>query len=96
MCSVSSTTVKAFGLCSFNHRTSATALFYNTTHTDEEELPWWLSVEQNLPAMQETWVLIPGSGRSSGVVLAWRIPWIDEPGGLQSMGPQKHWTRPSD
>ena len=67
MCSVSSTTVKAFGLCSFNHRTSATALFYNTTHTDEEELPWWLSVEQNLPAMQETWVLIPGSGRSSGV-----------------------------
>ena len=29
-------------------------------------------------------------------ILAWRIPWIDEPGGLQSMGPQKHWTRPSD
>ena len=42
MCSMS-TTVKAFGLCSFNHRTSATALFYNTIRTDEEELPWWLS-----------------------------------------------------
>ena len=22
-------------------------------------------------------------------VLAWRIPWTDEPGGLQSMGPQR-------
>jgi len=37
--------------------------------------------------------LIPGSGRSleKGMVpysniLAWRIPWTEEPGGLQSMG----------
>ena len=29
-----------------------------------------------LPAMQETWVLIP----------RWEIPWTEEPGGLQSMG----------
>ena len=40
--------------------------------------------------------LIPGSGRSleEGVVtyssiLAWRIPWTDEPGGLQSIGSQR-------
>ena len=39
---------------------------------------------------------IPGSGRSSGEVtathssiLAWRIPWIEEPGGLQSKGLQR-------
>ena len=40
--------------------------------------------------------LIPGLGRSleegmathSGV-LAWRIPWTEEPGGLQSMGSQR-------
>ena len=25
-------------------------------------------------------------------ILAWRIPWTEEPGGLQSMGLQKHWT----
>ena len=25
--------------------------------------------------------------------LAWRIPWTEEPGGLQSMGSQKSWTR---
>ena len=36
---------------------------------------------------------IPGSGRSPGgwhethfSVLAWRIPWTEEPGGLQSIG----------
>ena len=40
--------------------------------------------------------LIPGSGRSleeematHSSVLAWRIPWIEEPGGLQSMGLQR-------
>ena len=46
--------------------------------------------------------LIPGSGRSPGEgmathssILAWRIPWTEEPGGLQSMGPQRvrhNWT----
>ena len=29
-------------------------------------------------------------------ILAWRIPWTEEPGGLQSMGLQKSWTRLSD
>ena len=40
--------------------------------------------------------LIPGSGRSPGggngtplSILAWEIPWAEEPGGLQSMGPQR-------
>ena len=40
--------------------------------------------------------LIPGSGRSPGEgmathssILAWRIPWTEEPGGLQSMGSQR-------
>jgi len=40
--------------------------------------------------------LIPGSGRSPGKgmathssILAWRIPWTEEPGGLQSMGSQR-------
>ena len=30
---------------------------------------------------------IPGSGHSS--ILAWRIPWTEEPGGLQSIGSQR-------
>ena len=40
--------------------------------------------------------LIPGSGRFPGEghgnptsILAWRIPWTEEPGGLQSTGPQR-------
>ena len=38
--------------------------------------------------------LISGSGRSPGEVihssiLAWEIPWREEPGGLQSMGSQR-------
>ena len=26
-------------------------------------------------------------------ILAWRIPWTEEPGGLQSMETQKSWTQ---
>ena len=43
--------------------------------------------------------LIPGSGRSPGEgngnpssILALRIPWTEEPGGLQSMGLQSDTT----
>ena len=31
----------------------------------------------------------PGEGSSKSDVLAWEIPWIEEPGGLQSMGSQR-------
>ena len=48
---------------------------------------------KNLPAMQETWVLSlgqeepPAKERAThSSILAWRIPWTEEPGGLQSMG----------
>ena len=40
--------------------------------------------------------LISGSGKSSGEgngnissIISWRIPWTEEPGGLQSMGSQR-------
>ena len=50
---------------------------------------------KNLPAMQETQVqslnwedpLEKGIATHSSI-LAWRIPWTEEPGGLQSMGSQ--------
>ena len=50
---------------------------------------------KNPPAMQETWVqslgredpLKKGMATHSSV-LAWKIPWTEEPGGLQSMGSQ--------
>ena len=51
---------------------------------------------KNLPAMQEAWVQSLDQedslekGRSThSSILAWRIPWTEEPGGLQSMGSQR-------
>ena len=51
---------------------------------------------KNLPAMQETGVRFLGwedpleEGLAThSSVLAWRIPWTEEPGGLQSMGLQR-------
>ena len=53
---------------------------------------------KNLPAMQktETWVQFLGgedpleNGMAThSSILAWRIPWTEEPGGLQSMGSQE-------
>ena len=51
---------------------------------------------KNLPAVQETrlqslgWEnpLEKGMAIHSSI-LAWRLPWTEEPGGLQSMGSQK-------
>ena len=51
---------------------------------------------KNLPAMQETGV--PSLGWEDPLekemaihssILAWEIPWTEEPGGLQSMGSQE-------
>ena len=48
---------------------------------------------KNLPAMQEAWVQSLGQEdplekemATHSSILAWRIPWIEEPGRLQSMG----------
>ena len=49
-----------------------------------------------LPAVQETWIqslgqedpLEEGMATDSSI-LAWKIPWTEEPGGLQSMGSQR-------
>ena len=49
-----------------------------------------------LPAMQETWVQSLGwedplekEMATHSRILAWRIPWMEEPGGLQSTGSQR-------
>ena len=51
---------------------------------------------KNLPAMQETQVRSLGqedsleeSMATHSSIFAWRIPWTEEPGGLQSMGSQR-------
>ena len=51
---------------------------------------------KNLPAMPETQVRSLGQKdplenkmATHSSILAWRIPWTEEPGGLQSMGLQR-------
>ena len=51
---------------------------------------------KNLPAVQETQVQsldredsLEKKMATHSSILAWEIPWMEEPGGLQSMGSQK-------
>ena len=53
-------------------------------------------IVKNLPAMQETWVQSLGQEDplemgmvTHSSILAWRISWTEESGGLQSMGLQR-------
>ena len=48
---------------------------------------------KRLPAVQETWVrslgwedLLEKEMATHSSILAWKIPWMEEPGRLQSMG----------
>ena len=62
--------------------------------------PRWASLVaqmvKNLPAMLETWVRSLGREdtlekemATHSSILAWRIPWTEEPGELESMGSQR-------
>ena len=51
---------------------------------------------EHLSAVQETWVRSLGwedplekEMAAHSIILAWKIPWMEEPGGLQSMGLQR-------
>jgi len=54
-----------------------------------------VQIVKNLHIIQETWVSSLGWGNPKekrmatyAIILAWRIPWTEEPDGLQSMGSQ--------
>ena len=51
---------------------------------------------KRLPTMRETWVqslgwedILEKEMTTHFSILAWKIPWIEEPGGLQFMGSQR-------
>ena len=51
---------------------------------------------KRLPAMRETWFQSPGGEdalekemATHSSILAWKIPWMEEPGGLHSTGSQR-------
>ena len=56
------------------------------------------SAVKNLPAMQETQIrslgredLLEKEMATHSSILAWRIPWTEEPGKVQSLGSQRVW-----
>ena len=58
---------------------------------------------KNLPVVQETWVIcldwedpLEKETAIHSNILAWRISWTEEPGGLQSMGVTKSQTQLRD
>ena len=51
---------------------------------------------KHLPTMRETWVqslgqedILEKEMTTHFSILAWKIPWMEEPGGLQFMGSQR-------
>ena len=60
------------------------------------QAPLAAQLVKNLHAVQETWVLSLGQEdplekgmTTHSSILAWRIPWTEEPGGLQPTGSQR-------
>ena len=58
---------------------------------------------KNLPTMQETWVQFLGwedplekEMATHSSILAWEIPWTEEPDWLLSMGSKNSWTQLSN
>ena len=71
----------------------------NSPHHSLETRPGrtgWLRVVKNPPAIQETWVQSLGwedplekEMTTHSSILAWRIPWTEKPGRLQSVGSRR-------
>ena len=68
--------------------------FYNLKYTLKASLV--AQRLKRLPAMQETWVRSLGQEdplekkmATHSSILAWKIPWTEEPGRLESMGSQR-------
>ena len=77
-------------------------MMWITSRQKHSEANWWLKLyflaqmEKHLPTMQETWVqflgredLLEKEMATHSSILAWKIPWTEEPGRLQSMGLQR-------
>ena len=81
------------------YNTGSRQKFVKTVFTNNYT-PWKSSLVaqrlKRLPLMRETWVQSLGQEdplekemTTHPSILAWRIPWMDEPGGLQSTGSQR-------
>ena len=69
---------------------------YNTEKLKRTDCFPVAQTAKDLPAMQETWVqtlsqedLLEKAMATHSNLLAWEIPWMEEPGKLESMGSQR-------
>ena len=77
-------------------------VYHNHKHTEFQlsgtRLPWWLSGKESasnagdLGSIPESGNLLEEDMAVHSNILAWRIPWTEEPDGLQSGGVTKSWT----
>ena len=80
----------------FNLPPQGSSLYYLILSCSKEWTSMVAQMVKNLPPMQETQVQFLGQEDpvEKGIathfsILAWRIPWTEEPGGLQSRGSQR-------
>ena len=80
--------IKLFSYSQSNHKDKA--------YTQETMTSLVAQTVKRLPTMWETWVqslgwedLLEKEMAIHSSILAWKIPWKEEPGGLQSMGLQR-------
>ena len=88
--------INAFSLCLNNLADSLIHFTIHLGHFVCVRASMLAHMVKNLPAMQETWVQSLGRKyplekcmATHSSILAWRIPWTEEPGGLQI---EKHGT----
>ena len=66
--------------------------FPSPMHESESEVAQWQRIHLPMQDTQETQVqddLLEKEMATHPSILAWKIPWTEEPGGLQSMGLQR-------
>ena len=75
---------------------SPAKLYFQTDPSENVKNSLVAQIVKNLPAVQETWIQSLGQEdplekrkATHSSILAWRIPWTEEPGGLQSTGSQR-------
>ena len=73
-----------------------TEQLHSLTHSDLNSTSLVVQTVKCLPTMWETWVqslgqedLLEKEMATHSSILAWKIPWMEEPGRLQSMGLQR-------
>ena len=87
-------TVESMGLQRVGHNwVTFTFIFCNIRAF---QMTQWSKIHLPMQETQETWVSSPGwedpleqEMATHSSTLAWRIPWTEEPGGLQPMGSQR-------